>query len=138
MEYTVTAEEVEATIKRQLTNSQATCLKKIEKFRADMSVADVSVTHMLKWDSAPVISAEFSYHEYTKTLRRIGSEECSVVESLEKPRASLENALIENQWKGGSTSDFHNGVESATADTASQLVRQFKDWSDLAKEHGLI
>ena len=136
-EYTVTAEEVEATIKRQLTYDQAACLKQIEEFRTDMSVAK-SVTHMLKWDSAPVIAAEFSYYEYAKTLGRVGSEECSLVESLEETRASLERALIENQWRGRSTSDFHNAVNSATADIASQLVRQFKDWSDKAKEHGLI
>ena len=138
MEYTVTAETVEADIKRQLTHAQATSLKKIENFRADMSVATASVTHMLNWDSAPVIAAEFSYYEYAKTLGRVGSEECSLVESLEETRASLERALIENQWRGRSTSDFHNAVNSATADIASQLVRQFKDWSDQAKEHGLI
>ena len=137
MEYTVTAETVEADIKRQLTYAQSECLKQIEKFREDMSVTE-SVTHMLNWDSAPVIAAEFSYYEYTKTLGRVGSEECSLVESLEETRAKLERALIENQWRGRSTSDFHNAVNSATADIASQLVRQFKDWSDKAKEHGLI
>ena len=74
MEYTVTAETVEADIKRQLTYAQSECLKQIEKFREDMSVTE-SVTHMLNWDSAPVIAAEFSYYEYTMTLGRVGREE---------------------------------------------------------------
>ena len=137
MEYTVTAEEVEATIKRQLTQDQAECLKQIEKFRTDMSVAK-SVAHMLDWDSAPVIAAEFSYHQHTKTLGRVGREECSLVESIKQTQVSLERGLIQNQWRGRSTSDFHNAVDSATADMASQLVRQFKDWSGKAKEYDLI
>ena len=136
-EYTVTAEEVEATIKRQLTYDQAACLKQIEEFRTDMSVAK-SVTHMLKWDSAPVIAAEFSYHQHTKTLGRVGSEECSLVESIKQTQVSLERALIQNQWRGRSTSDFHNAADSATTEIASQLVTRYQDWSDQAKEHGLI
>ena len=137
MEYTVTAEEVEATIKRQLTKDQAACLKQIEEFRTDMSVAK-SVTHMLKWDSAPVIAAEFSYYEFTMTLGRVGREECSLMESVEETRAKLERALIENEWRGRSTSDFHNAVNAATADVASQLVRRYREWSKQAKEYDLI
>ena len=137
MEYTVTAEEVEATIKRQLTQDQAECLKQIEKFRTDMSVAK-SVAHMLDWDSAPVIAAEFSYHQHTKTLGRVGREECSLVESIKQTQVSLERGLIQNQWRGRSTSDFHNAVDSATTEIASQLVTQYQYWSDQAKEHGLI
>jgi len=131
-------EVVENTITRQLTEAMAACLDAIEKFREGViancvtrPVPDVSVTRYLNLNSAAMIAAEFSYHEYRKTLHQIGHEKCSLVESLEKTRASLEHALIEQQWSGGSTSDFHNAVESVTAATASQLVRQFKRWSDL-------
>ena len=137
MEYTVTAETVEADIKRQLTYAQSECLKQIEKFREDMSVTE-SVTHMLNWDSTAVIAAEFSYHQHTKTLGRVGREECSLAESIEETRASLERGLIENAWVGRSTSDFHNAVNAATADVASQLVRRYRKWSEQAKEYGLI
>ena len=135
MEYTVTAEEVEATIKRQLTYAQATSAQEVKDFREQMQQAD-SITHLLKWHSATVVGAEFAYQQYTRTLKSIVGS--SLVAALETTRANLEHALIENQWRGRSTSDFHNAVDSATADMASQLVRQFKDWSDQAKEHGLI
>ena len=135
MEYTVTAEEVEATIKRQLTYAQATSAQEVKDFREQMQQVD-SITHLLKWHSATVVGAEFAYQQYTRTLKSIVGS--SLVESLETTRASLEHALIGNQWRGGSTSLFHNGIDSATADMASQLVRQFRDWSDQAKDHGLI
>ena len=134
-EYTVTAETVEADIKRQLTHAQATSAQEVKDFREQMQQAD-SITHLLKWHSATVVGAEFAYQQYTRTLKSIVGS--SLVAALETTRANLEHALIENQWRGRSTSDFHNAVDSATADMASQLVRQFKDWSDQAKEHGLI
>ena len=134
-EYTVTAETVEADIKRQLTYAQANSAQEVKDFRKQMQEVD-SITHLLKWHSATVVGAEFAYYQYTKTLNSIVGS--SLVESLETTRVGLERALIENQWRGRSTSDFHNAVDSATADMASQLVRQFKDWSDQANEHGLI
>ena len=134
-EYTVTAETVEADIKRQLTYAQANSAQEVKDFRKQMQEVD-SITHLLKWHSATVVGAEFAYQQYTRTLKSIVGS--SLVESLETTRASLEHALIENQWRGRSTSDFHNAVDSATADMASQLVRRFRDWSDQAKEHGLI
>ena len=134
-EYTVTAETVEADIKRQLTHAQATSAQEVKDFREQMQQVD-SITHLLKWYSASVIAAEFAYQQYTRTLKSIVGS--SLVESLETTRANLEHALIENQWRGRSTSDFHNAVDSATADMASQLVRRFRDWSDQAKDHGLI
>tara|TARA_Y100000310_G_scaffold273464_1_gene288942 strand:- start:52 stop:468 length:417 start_codon:yes stop_codon:yes gene_type:complete len=136
-EYTVTPETVEATIKRQLTYAQATSAKEVKGFREQMKEVD-SITHLLQWHSATVVGAEFAYHQYTKTLGRVGREECSLVESINETRASLEHALIANQWTARSTSGFHNAADAATADMASQLVQQFKDWSDQAKEHGLI
>ena len=134
-EYTVTAETVEADIKRQLTHAQATSAQEVKDFREQMQQAD-SITHLLKWHSATVVGAEFAYQQYTRTLKSIVGS--SLVAALETTRANLEHALIENQWRGRSTSDFHNAVDSATADMASQLVRQFRDWSDQAKDHGLI
>ena len=134
-EYTVTAETVEADIKRQLTHAQATSAQEVKDFREQMQQAD-SITHLLKWHSATVVGAEFAYQQYTRTLKSIVGS--SLVAALETTRANLEHALIENQWSGRSTSDFHNAVDSATADMASQLVRQFRDWSDQAKDHGLI
>jgi len=133
--YTVTAEEVEATIKRQLTHAQATSAKEVKDFREQMQQVD-SITHLLKWYSASVIAAEFAYQQYTRTLKSIVGS--SLVESLETTRANLEHALIENQWRGRSTSDFHNAVNAATADVASQLVRRYREWSKKAKEYGLI
>jgi|TARA_R110002153_G_scaffold190668_3_gene343537 hypothetical protein len=134
-EYTVTAETVEADIKRQLTHAQATSAQEVKDFREQMQQAD-SITHLLKWHSATVVGAEFAYQQYTRTLKSIVGS--SLVAALETTRANLEHALIENQWRGRSTSDFHNAVDSATADMASQLVRRFRDWSDQAKDHGLI
>ena len=134
-EYTVTAETVEADIKRQLTYAQANSAQEVKDFRKQMQEVD-SITHLLKWHSATVVGAEFAYQQYTRTLKSIVGS--SLVAALETTRANLEHALIENQWRGRSTSDFHNAVDSATADMASQLVRRFRDWSDQAKDHGLI
>jgi len=130
--------EIEAGIKRELTHAQAGNLKVIEKWRKDMSVPNSSVIGMLGWDAASVVMAEFSYGQYTMTLGRVGREECSLMESVEETRAKLERALIENEWRGRSTSDFHNAINAATADVASQLVRRYREWSKKAKEYGLI
>ena len=130
--------EIEAGIKRELTNAQAGNLKVIEKWRKDMSVPNSSVTHMLDWDSASVVMAEFSYGQYTRTMRWVGGKECSLMEANEKPRDELEYSLLQNHWRGRSTSPFSNAVESAKAEAASGLVREFQRWSQGGSYYGLF
>jgi hypothetical protein len=93
---------------------------------------------MLDWDSASVVMAEFSYGQYTMTLGRVGREECSLMESIEKTRDDLEYTLLQNHWRSSSSSQFHNAVESAKAEAASGLVREFQRWSQGGSYYGLF
>jgi hypothetical protein len=115
--------EIEAGIKRELTHAQAGNLKVIEKWRKDMSVPNSSVIGMLGWDAASVVMAEFSYGQYTMTLGRVGREEYS---------------LLQNHWRSSSSSQFHNAVESAKAEAASRLVREFQRWGEQGSYYGLF
>jgi len=130
--------EIEAGIKRELTHAQAGNLKVIEKWRKDMSVPNSSVIGMLGWHAASVVMAEFSYGQYTMTLGRVGREECSLMESIEKTRDDLEYTLLQNHWRSSSSSQFHNAVESAKAEAASGLVREFQRWSQGGSYYGLF
>ena len=129
--------EIEAGIKRELTHAQAENLKVIEKFREDLSVSK-SVTYLLDWNSASVVMAEFSYGQYTRTMGRVGREECSLMESIEKTRDDLEYTLLQNHWRSSSSSQFHNAVERAKAEAASGLVREFQRWSQGGSYYGLF
>ncbi len=130
--------EIEAGIKRELTHAQAENLKVIEKWRKDMSVPNSSVTRMLDWDSASVVMAEFSYGQYTRTMSWVGRKEYSLMEAVEKTRDELEYSLLQNHWRGRSTSPFSNAVESAKAEAASGLVREFQRWSQGGSYYGLF
>ena len=136
--------EIEAGIKRELTHAQAGNLKVIEKWRKDMSVPNSSVIGMLGWDAASVVMAEFSYGQYTMTLGRVGrkvyddDEECSLMKSVEMTRDDLEYTLLQNHWRSSSSSQFHNAVESAKAEAASRLVREFQRWGEQGSYYGLF
>ena len=129
--------EIEAGIKRELTHAQAENLKVIEKFREDLSVSK-SVTYLLDWDSVAVVIAEFSYGQYTRTMGWVGRKECSLMEAIEKTRDELEYSLLQNHWRGRSTSPFSNAIEGAKADAASHLVRVFQRWSQGGSYYGLF
>ena len=130
--------EIEAGIKRELTHAQAVNLRVIEQWRKDMSVPNSSVTHMLDWESASVVMAEFSYGQYTRTMGWVGRKEYSLMEAVEKTRNELEYSLLQNHWHGRSTSPFSNAVESAKAEAASGLVREFQRWSQGGSYYGLF
>ena len=129
--------EIEAGIKRELTHAQAKNLKVIEEFREDLSVSK-SVTYLLDCNSASVVMAEFSYGQYTRTMGWVGRGECSLMEAIEKTRDELEYSLLQNHWRGRSTSPFSNAIEGAKAEAASHLVRVFQRWGEQGSYYGLF
>ena len=125
MGFTATIEEG---ITAELEHEISTQLVIINKFRADVATDKSSPTHIISW-AGSVISSEFIYQQALETLSRVNQGKCDLAASVTETMEELEDGLLENAWRPGSTNALHNAVEIQKADAASRAFRAYQFWA---------